>query len=106
MLVVYHIQRKYQEEVNILVGNTNPSLTYQYLPGTQLIQSFLTNSSNSRPGFRDTTQCTVEKKDYISQLTALMKVDLGFEIQFLLKSPFLTVLSKIYRSTKVDVLGT
>ena len=36
----------------------------------------------------------------------VVKIDLGFEIQFLLKCPFLTVFSKIYRLTKVDVLGT
>ena len=35
-----------------------------------------------------------------------MKIDLGLEIQSLLKRPFLTLLSKIYRLTKVDVLGT
>ena len=41
-----------------------------------------------------------------SQLTASVKIDLGLEIQFLLKCLFLTVFSKIYRPTKVDVLGT
>ena len=36
-----------------------------------------------------------------------MKIDLGLEIQFLLKCPFLTtVVSKIDRQTKVDVIGT
>ena len=35
-----------------------------------------------------------------------MKIYLGLDIQFLLKCPFLTVFSKIYGLTKVDVQGT
>ena len=34
-----------------------------------------------------------------------MKIDLGMEIQSLPKYPFLTVFSKMYRPTKVDVQG-
>ena len=41
-----------------------------------------------------------------AQLSAALKVQLEFESQFLLKCPFLIVFSKIYRPTKVDVLGT
>ena len=39
------------------------------------------------------------------QLTASVKIDLGLEFQFLLKCPVLTVFSKMYGPTKVDVLG-
>ena len=35
-----------------------------------------------------------------------VKIDLGFEIEFLLKCSFQTMFSKIYCLTKVDVLGT
>ena len=41
----------------------------------------------------------MEWKDYFGQLTAAVNFDLGLEIQFL------TVFSKIYRPTNVDVLG-
>ena len=41
-----------------------------------------------------------------SLLTASVKTDLELEIQFLLKCSFLTVFSKIYCPTNVDVLGT
>ena len=41
-----------------------------------------------------------------AQLSAAAKVQLGLEIQSLLNCPFLTLFSKIYRPTKVDVLGT
>ena len=51
-------------------------------------------------------QCTVRQKDYFAQLTASVKIYLGFKIHFLLKCPFLTVFGKIYSLTKVDVLGT
>ena len=47
----------------------------------------------------------VEYNIFSLQITASVKIDLVFEIQFLLKCPFLTVFSKIYRPTKVDVLG-
>ena len=50
-------------------------------------------------------QCTVEQKDFFAQLTAAVKIDLGLEIQSLPKCPFLTVFSKIYRPTKVNMLG-
>ena len=40
------------------------------------------------------------------QLIASVKIDLGFEVQFLLNCSFLTVFSKTYRPTKEDVLGT
>ena len=40
------------------------------------------------------------------QLIASVKIDLGFEIQFLLNCMFLTVFSKIYRPTNEDVLDT
>ena len=39
-------------------------------------------------------------------LTDSVKIDLDFEMQFLLKFPFLTVFNEIYRPTKEDVLGT
>ena len=48
----------------------------------------------------------MEKKDNFAQLTASVKIGLRLEIQSLLKYPFATVFSKIYRQTKVDVLGT
>ena len=42
----------------------------------------------------------MEYKDNFSQLTDFVKIDLGLEIQSLLKLSFLTVFSKIYRLTK------
>ena len=49
--------------------------------------------------------CTVEKKEYFAQLSAVVKIDFGLEIQSLPKCPFLNVFIRIYRPTKVDVLG-
>ena len=37
--------------------------------------------------------------------SAAVKIDLGLEIQSLPKCPFLIVFSKMYRPTKVNVLG-
>ena len=47
----------------------------------------------------------MEYKDYFGQLTAAVNLNLGLKIQSLPKCPFLTVFSKTYRPTKVDVLG-
>ena len=52
------------------------------------------------------SQLTVEWENYFAQLSAAVKIDLRLEIQSLQKFPFLTVLSKIYHLTKVNVLGT
>ena len=45
------------------------------------------------------------KLTYFVQLTDAVNFDLGLEIQSLPKCPFLTVFSKTYFPTKVDVLG-
>ena len=50
-------------------------------------------------------KCTVELKQEFAKLSAAMKTDLGLEIQSVPKCPFLTVFSKSYRPTKVNVLG-
>ena len=47
----------------------------------------------------------MDYRDYFAQLTASVKITMGFDIQFLLKCPILTVFSLIYHPTKVDVLG-
>ena len=50
--------------------------------------------------------CTVEQKDYFTQLYASVKTDIKLDIPFLLKCPFRTVFGKIYRPTKSNLLGT
>ena len=54
----------------------------------------------------NTINALSSRKIVFYQITDSVKFDLGLEIQFLLKRPFLTVFSQIYRPTKVDVLGT
>ena len=43
---------------------------------------------------------------YFAELRAAVKTDLGLESQSPPKWPFLTVFSKTYDPTKIDVLGT
>ena len=47
--------------------------------------------------------CGVERLFF--SINCFVKIYFGLEIQFLLKCLFLTVFSKIYRPTKVDMLG-